>query len=161
VVLAAPDVDRELFDRDLAPEIVRPGRRIALFVSARDLALRTSWGVHGNPRAGDAGCTFRLRRTRTPDTARCYPAPRGGPGALTVIDGTDISGGLGHRNHIETPEGRDALRRFLAPPPDLPAGTKGVLVLHPAAAPDCTSGPSRLRLTFIVARCGKERKGED
>jgi esterase/lipase superfamily enzyme len=159
VVLAAPDIDRELFDRDLAPDIVRPGRHIALFASNHDFALRASWGVHGNPRVGDLGCTYRLRRTKTPDATRCYPQARGGSGELTVIDGTDIPGKLGHSNHIQTPEGRTALRQFLASSPDLPTPTKGIVMLQPTETPDCTSGPSRLKLAFIVLRCGEEREG--
>ncbi|MET0246052.1 MAG: alpha/beta hydrolase [Sphingomonas sp.] len=164
VVLASPDVDRELFDRDLAPDIVRDGRRIALFASGHDVPLRSSWAVHGNPRAGDVGCAFRLRRNKPVDTERCYPAPRGAPGALTVIDGTDLPGKpLGHSNHIDTPEGRTALRQLLASPSALPAGTKGVLRLTPDATPDCTSGPSRLKLAYTVARCPtaeKRKKGK-
>ena len=162
VVLASPDIDRELFDRDLAPDIVRDGRRVALFASGRDVALRSSWAVQGNPRAGDVGCAFKLRRRNKPvDGERCYPAPRGGPGALTVIDGTDLPGKpLGHSNHIDTPEGRAALRALFATPSTLPAGTNGVLRLTPDAAPDCSSGPSRLKLAYTVARCPTAQKGK-
>lgn len=160
VVLAAPDIDRELFDRDLAPDMVRPGRRIVLFASGRDLPLRSSWAVHGNPRVGDVGCTFRLRRRKGPLIAepRCYPDPRGGPGALTVIDGSDIPGKpLGHSTHIETPEGRAVLRRLLAPgAAPLPA-EKGVMTLRIDSPPDCASGPSRLGLEYVVARCAVKK----
>ena len=155
VVLASPDIDREMFDRDLAPDIIRPGRRIALFASSHDLALRSSWAVHGNPRIGDLGCVFRLRRLRTTQSTRCYPGvPE--PGDFTIIDGTDITARLGHGNHIETPEGRTALRQFLAEPPQLPPAKDGRIVLAPMTPPDCTSGRSRLRLAFTIARCGKK-----
>jgi hypothetical protein len=159
VVLAAPDVDRELFDRDLAPAIVGPGRRVALFASGHDLPLRTSWAVHGNPRAGDVGCTFRLRRTGPVDTTRCYPEQQGRPGEMIVIDGTDIAhGALGHGTHIETPEGRAALRRFVSPAAGAPGMSERVLVLRPDAVPDCASGASRLRLAFKVVGCPVGKK---
>jgi hypothetical protein len=156
VVLAAPDIDREVFDHDLAPDIVRPERRIALFASSRDLPLRSSWAVHGNPRIGDLGCVFRLRHLKTTASTRCYPGTPALPGDFTVIDGTDITAGLGHGNHIETPEGRTALRQFLADPPQLPPATHGRIVLAPMTPLDCTNGRSRLKLKFTVARCGKK-----
>ena len=161
LVLAAPDIDRELFDRDMAPDIVRQGRRIALFASGRDLALRSSWALHGNPRAGDVGCSFRLRRRTGPLVAapRCYPDPRGGPGEMIVVDGSDLPGKpLGHSTHIDTPEGRAILRRLLTPgAAPLPA-EKGVLTLKIDSPPDCASGPSRLGLEYVVARCEAKKK---
>jgi SAM-dependent methyltransferase len=161
LVLAAPDIDRELFDRDMAPDIVRQGRRIALFASGRDLALRSSWALHGNPRAGDVGCSFRLRRRTGPLVAapRCYPDPRGAPGEMIVIDGSDLPGKpLGHSTHIDTPEGRAILRRLLTPgAAPLPA-EKGVLTLKIDSPPDCASGPSRLGLEYVVARCEVKKK---
>jgi len=161
VVLAAPDIDRELFDRDMAPDIVRPGRRVALFASGKDLPLRSSWAVHGNPRVGDVGCTFRLRRRKGPLQAepRCYPDPRGGPGELTVIDGTDIPGRpLGHSNHIDTPEGRAVLRQLLAPDAGPLPAEKGVMLLHLASPPDCASGQSRLKIERPVVRCEVKKR---
>lgn len=160
LVLASPDIDRELFDRDMAPDVVRPGRRVALFASGKDLPLRSSWAVHGNPRAGDVGCTFRLRRRKGPLIAepRCYPDPRGAPGELTVIDGTDIPGRpLGHSNHIDTPEGRAVLRQLLAPGARPLPAEKGVMTLHIASPPDCASGPSRLGLERAIARCAVKK----
>lgn len=161
VVLAAPDMDRELFDRDVSPDIVRPGRRVALFASGHDLALRSSWAVHGNPRAGDVGCVFRLQRRRGPAIAqpRCYPVPRGAAGELTVIDGTDIPGTpIGHSTYVATPEGRAALRKLLAPGAvPLPAD-KGVMLLHLDSPPDCANGPSRLRMDYTVVRCTEKKK---
>jgi len=165
VVLASPDIDREVFDHDLARDVVRKGRRIALFASGHDLVLRSSWGVHGNPRIGDLGCVFRLRRLNTMPSDRCYPGAPTLPGMparpadFTVIDGTDITAGLGHRNHIETPEGRMALRQFLAEPPRLPPATDGRIVLAPMISPDCTSGRTRLALKFSIARCGRKTRG--
>lgn len=162
VILASPDIDRELFDRDMAPDLVRPGRRVALFASGKDLPLRSSWAVHGNPRVGDVGCTFRLRRRKGPLIAepRCYPDPRGGPGELTVIDGTDIPGRpLGHSNHIDTPEGRAVLRQLLAPGAGPLPAEKGVMLLHLDSPPDCASGPSRLKIERPVVRC-EVKKGK-
>ncbi|WP_179106824.1 alpha/beta hydrolase [Variovorax sp. KK3] len=68
IVLAAPDIDAEVFLRDIAPRITandeerkrgkREGPQLTLYVSARDEALAASHKVHGSPRAGDAGPTL-------------------------------------------------------------------------------------------------------
>lgn len=56
VILAAPDIDADVFKRDIAPKMVqRLKKPITLYVSADDVALKASHKVHGNPRAGDAG----------------------------------------------------------------------------------------------------------
>lgn len=54
IILAAPDIDAEVFRDDLAPALAQAGRRVTLYASAKDLALRASKEVHGYPRAGDA-----------------------------------------------------------------------------------------------------------
>lgn len=56
IILAAPDIDADVFKRDLAPKMVQKVKKpITLYVSADDVALQASHKVHGNPRAGDAG----------------------------------------------------------------------------------------------------------
>lgn len=56
IILAAPDIDADVFKRDIAPKMVRKiGKPITLYVSSDDLALLASRKVHGNKRAGDAG----------------------------------------------------------------------------------------------------------
>ncbi len=55
VVLTAPDVDAEVFKRDLAPAIARTANRVTLYASSNDEALRLSKQIHGYPRAGDSG----------------------------------------------------------------------------------------------------------
>ena len=56
VILAAPDIDADVFRRDIAPKMVlKIAKPITLYVSSDDLALIASHKVHGNPRAGDAG----------------------------------------------------------------------------------------------------------
>lgn len=53
VILAAPDIDAEVFKRDIAPALAAAGRPITLYASADDLALAASRKVHQYPRAGD------------------------------------------------------------------------------------------------------------
>ena len=53
VVLAAPDIDAEIFKRDIAPRIQKAAERVTLYVSSNDKALLVSKSVHGAPRAGD------------------------------------------------------------------------------------------------------------
>lgn len=55
IVLAAPDVDAEVFKRDIAPVLTRNANQVTLYASSRDQALVASKLVHGYPRAGDSG----------------------------------------------------------------------------------------------------------
>jgi len=55
IILAAPDIDADIFKRDIAPKMVSTvNKPITLYVSSEDLALKASHLVHGNPRAGDS-----------------------------------------------------------------------------------------------------------
>jgi len=54
-VLAAPDVDADVFKRDIAPKIIPAVGQLTLYASAKDKALLGSQLVHRYPRAGDAG----------------------------------------------------------------------------------------------------------
>ena len=53
VVLAAPDIDAEIFKRDIAPRIQKTAERVTLYASSNDKALLVSKSIHGAPRAGD------------------------------------------------------------------------------------------------------------
>jgi len=53
-VLLAPDIDRELFKRDLAPRLVDFGLSITIYASENDRAMASSWTLHGYPRTGDS-----------------------------------------------------------------------------------------------------------
>ena len=53
-VLLAPDVDEEIFRRDMAPALVKAGLQVTLYTSANDKALLTAYRVHGHRRAGDS-----------------------------------------------------------------------------------------------------------
>ena len=55
VVLAAPDIDAEIFRRDLAPAVVSTANHVTLYASSNDEALVASKRVHGFPRAGESG----------------------------------------------------------------------------------------------------------
>lgn len=55
VVLTAPDIDAEIFKRDIAPAIVKTANRVTLYASSNDEALLLSKKIHGAPRAGDSG----------------------------------------------------------------------------------------------------------
>ena len=54
IILAAPDINREIFVRDLAPYIVTPDQPVTLYTSSRDAALLASKKVHSFARIGDA-----------------------------------------------------------------------------------------------------------
>jgi len=55
VVLTAPDIDADVFRRDLAPAIVNVADRVTLYASSNDEALAASKAIHGYRRAGDSG----------------------------------------------------------------------------------------------------------
>ena len=55
VVLTAPDIDAEVFCRDIAPAIIRTADRVTLYASSNDKALNVSKQFHGYPRAGESG----------------------------------------------------------------------------------------------------------
>ncbi|MEA1952318.1 MAG: alpha/beta hydrolase, partial [Planctomycetota bacterium] len=51
----APDIDAEIFRRDIAPAIVKTAKRVTLYASSNDGALAASKKLHGYPRAGESG----------------------------------------------------------------------------------------------------------
>ena len=55
LVLAAPDIDADVFKRDLLPVLVASAQSVTLYASANDRALQASKRIHGSPRAGDIG----------------------------------------------------------------------------------------------------------
>ncbi len=55
VVLAAPDIDTDIFTRDLAPRIQSTANNITLYASSKDKALLLSKTLHDNPRIGEGG----------------------------------------------------------------------------------------------------------
>ena len=55
IILTAPDIDAEVFMRDIAPEFAKAGRPVTLYASSNDVALAASKRVHGYARAGDSG----------------------------------------------------------------------------------------------------------
>ncbi len=56
IILAAPDIDADIFKRDLAPRLLEASLNTTLYAASDDRALKTSREVHGGyARAGDAG----------------------------------------------------------------------------------------------------------
>lgn len=58
IILAAPDIDADVFKRDIAPQLIGPQNNrtpVTLYISSRDKALAASHAVHGHTRAGDVG----------------------------------------------------------------------------------------------------------
>ena len=58
VILAAPDIDADVFRQQIAPALVARGRPITLYASSNDKALKASKQLQGQgsyPRAGEAG----------------------------------------------------------------------------------------------------------
>jgi esterase/lipase superfamily enzyme len=55
IILAAPDIDADVFRTAVAPSLVSAGRPITLYASSDDIAIQASMKVHGQPRLGGAG----------------------------------------------------------------------------------------------------------
>lgn len=55
IILAAPDIDAEVFKRDIAPVLTAGGSPVTLYASSKDVALAASKKIHGYPRAGESG----------------------------------------------------------------------------------------------------------
>jgi len=55
LVLVAPDIDADLFRRDIAPRLAESGVHVTVYASSGDRALMASKAFHGYPRAGDSG----------------------------------------------------------------------------------------------------------
>ena len=53
IILAAPDVDSDVFKRDIAPALTNSCKNITLYTSNSDKALMASKEVHGHSRLGD------------------------------------------------------------------------------------------------------------
>lgn len=142
MVLADPDIDREMFDRDIAGSLVAPGRSITLYASDHDLPLRSSGVVHGAFRVGDLRCGTKVKG------ARCYAAPVKG---MDIVDLSDVSATLlGHADFVEGPAGNADLCRVLngkAPRARDPVAKGDAYLLTAAAATreDCPEGKKRLR----------------
>jgi len=55
IIMIAPDIDADVFRKDMAPRLARTGIHMTLYASSRDRALMASKAFHGYPRAGDSG----------------------------------------------------------------------------------------------------------
>lgn len=53
VVLAAPDIDADIFKRDLAPKLLTAAQRVTMYASNKDWALTLSRKFHKDQRAGE------------------------------------------------------------------------------------------------------------
>jgi esterase/lipase superfamily enzyme len=63
IVLAAPDIDADVFRREIGPAILGKGPRVTLYASSNDKALVASRKVHGNyKRLGESGDSIVVMR---------------------------------------------------------------------------------------------------
>lgn len=105
LVLAAPDIDADVFVRDIAPELVEAGRQVTLYASSRDRALELSEQLHDYPRAGDAGSDVVV-----------FPG-------IDTVDATDIDTSfLGHNYYGENQTIMSDVRELITA--DTPVGNR-------------------------------------
>jgi len=55
IILAAPDIDADVFKDQIAPKMADIGAPVTLYSSSEDIALKASHAIHGHTRAGDSG----------------------------------------------------------------------------------------------------------
>ena len=55
VILAAPDIDAEVFESNLYPKIIKTTEKITIYTSSNDKALELSHSVHNGKRLGEGG----------------------------------------------------------------------------------------------------------
>ena len=55
IILSAPDIDAQVFQQQIAPQLTAAQHPVTLYASSEDLALAASKTVHGYARAGDSG----------------------------------------------------------------------------------------------------------
>jgi len=55
VILAAPDIDSEVFQSNLYPKIIKTTEKITIYTSSKDTALQVSHSVHDGKRLGEGG----------------------------------------------------------------------------------------------------------
>jgi esterase/lipase superfamily enzyme len=100
IILAAPDIDAELFKKRIAPRIVSRAERISIYASSNDLALVASKKAHNNIRLGEGG----LNLTVLPDFA-----------TIDILDASTIDESLlGHSYYGNSPTILRDLRRVLS-----------------------------------------------
>lgn len=110
LVLASPDTDRAVLERDLL-ELEPSGIPITVYASERDTALQYSWRVHGHPRGGDLSKVLRNSIIFPPRDPH-YPVL--GNARAELVDTTPVRAGLqGHADFIESREGAADLCRVL------------------------------------------------
>jgi len=159
MILASPDVDRELFAEELEL-VAKRVPRITVYASFHDLALKTSWNVHGAPRAGDPSCRYDLwrrnhRKAPQPEIGlrTCYPVL---PDGVDLVDTSGVSSGIGHADFVESDIAAEDLCRTLAQPPivnparravTLPdGGRRRIFYLDRRPVPDvCATGATARR----------------
>lgn len=84
IIMIAPDIDADVFRKDMAPRLARTGIHITLYASSKDRALLASKAFHGHPRAGDSGEALVV------------------VDGMETIDASNASGGLlGHSYYAE------------------------------------------------------------
>jgi len=82
--MIAPDIDADVFRKDMAPRLARSGINVTLYASSKDRALMASKAFHGYPRAGDSGEDLVVVES------------------METIDASDAAGGLlGHSYFAE------------------------------------------------------------
>jgi esterase/lipase superfamily enzyme len=84
IIMIAPDIDADVFRKDMAPRLARTGILVTVYASSNDRALMASKVFHGYPRAGETGDGLVVVE------------------GVETVDASDVSGGLlGHSYFAE------------------------------------------------------------
>lgn len=104
IILAAADIDAEIFERDFAPSVSAAARHVTVYVSANDWALLGSNRLHKYARLG--------QRQSPNSHLGAFPN-------LRVVDATPVDHGIvGHMYYGESPTVLDEIRGLVSGDPD-------------------------------------------
>jgi esterase/lipase superfamily enzyme len=95
VILAAPDIDTDVFQGDIAPALANAGIPIALYASSADDAMADAVRARAAPRAGQSGATLVVA-----------------PG-IETIDASGVDTSFIGRPHAQAPSVLDDIRHLL------------------------------------------------
>ncbi len=96
VILAAPDIDTSVFEREVAPALTQHVKAATLYASSSDWALTASKFFHGYPRAGDARSQMTIV-----------------PGISTIDTSSVLRDAAGHSYFSQAPEVLDDINAIM------------------------------------------------
>lgn len=121
IILAAPDIDADVFKNNIVPALVASKSSVTLYASSRDGALTAAKKINGEPRAGDSdGGLVVVKGIETIDATNADTNLFWGLGHAYVADSRNILSDLSYL----IVKGLHATSRYGLEPVPAPSGTQ-------------------------------------